>query len=317
MGKARKKSDSIPLAGGMNLRRVALKGAMAAALLGGCGFAFHRMEKYVAGTLAFPGEAIQVVLKDRPAWMSDALALQIASAARPGALRSSMDHDLLKETTQALQLNPWVRNVRQVRRTFGKTPGDTIEISCEYRAPVALVASRGQYVMVDGEGVKLPEKFAINAQQAPAIMFGPDGHITLRVIEGVATLPPFTDGQKWPGEDLQAGLDLVKLLYGRACTDEIHRVNVSNFKGRRNGREPQLTLITRYNSEIRWGEAVRQNFYAELHPTEKLERLAFLKERLGRVDGGYSWIDIRLENILHPKQETPVVQAGHPGAVVQ
>ena len=116
---------------------------------------------------------------------------------------------------------------------------------------------------------------------------------------------PYLDGQKWSGDDLAAGLDLVKLLYGRSCTDEIYKVNVSNFKGRKNPREPQLTLITKYNSIIYWGEPSRQSFYVELHPTEKLERLALFKERYGRVDCGYSWVDIRMDKPLNPEPEPP------------
>jgi hypothetical protein len=141
-------------------------------------------------------------------------------------------------------------------------------------------------------------------------MFGPDGRVNIRVIEGVAAAAPNSNGQKWAGEDLAAGLDLAKYLFGRPCTEEIYRVNVANFKGRRNPRDAQITLLTRYNSEIRWGEPIRMNFHAEVSPEEKMNRLAAICDRFGRVDGRHSWIDIRLDKVMCPKEESPVATAG-------
>jgi hypothetical protein len=257
----------------------------------------------VAENLAWPTTTPRVVLKNRPVWMSQNLAEQIARSVQPEHPSSSLDHSLLRQTAETLGFSPWVKEVRQVRRVFGQSAGDTIEIDCDFRTPAALVAaSTGEYILVDSEGIKLPERFPVSAKP-PRIMFGPDGHVTLRIIEGVTANPPFADGQKWAGEDLAAGLELLRLLYGRACTEEIYKVNVSNYKGRRNNRDPQLTLVTKYNSVVWWGEPVKQTFFAELHPAEKLERLALLKERYGRVDAGFSWIDIRLDQVQYPSEE--------------
>ena len=46
----------------------------------------------------------------------------------------------------------------------------------------------------------------------------------------------------------------------------------------------------------------------EKSPAEKLQRLANLHQRFGRVDGGYSWLDIRLDKVLYPQGESPLVQ---------
>ena len=40
------------------------------------------------------------------------------------------------------------------------------------------------------------------------------------LIQGVADAPPET-GAKWAGADLQAGLELVKLLFGRPYAEEV------------------------------------------------------------------------------------------------
>jgi len=273
-------------------------------------YGFYRLRQHVEHTLAFPQTAPKLVMKDRPAWMSEGLAQRILDSAQPRGTRSALDHQLVKDVADVLQFNPWVRHVNKVRRLFTKSPGDTVEVDCDYRAPMALVPYRNQYILVDADGYKLPERFP--AAQPPRIMFGPDGNLNLRIIQGVAAMPPFPDGQKWVGDDLQAGLDLVKLLYAKPFAEEIHRVNVANFRGRQKPREAQLVLITKYGSEIRWGAPVRSTPNFELPPAEKLHRLAVIYARFHRIDAHRSWLDIRFDKITQPAEEDTVVQADRP-----
>jgi len=266
----------------------------------GSAYGYYRLRQHIEQELAYPESQPTVVLKDRPAWMSDALAERIANSAQPTGARSALDHQLLKDIATVLQYNPWVREVRQVRRVFGKSPGDTIEIDCEYREPMALAAYRGEYILIDGQGYRLPERFP--GKTNPRIMFGAEGGVVLRIIEGVVFVPPEMNGKRKPAEDLLAGLDLVKLLYGKPFADEIYRVNVANFGGRQDGRKAHLSLTTKYGTEIAWGRPVRSlNF--ELPAAKKLERLAALKDYFKRVDGGRSRLDIRNDAILQPATE--------------
>lgn len=276
-------------------------------ILAGCAVGLYYLRHHVERKLAFPAAPPTVLLKDRPVWMSDALAQQITASVQPRVARSAMDHQLLKDVTDLLQRNPWVRQVHHVRRVFSNAPGDTIEIDADYRAPLALVPHKNEYILIDSEGVKLPQRFPI-AQNPPRVMFDDAGQLTLRIIEGVGALPPHLDGQKWVGQDLQAGLDMAKLLYGKPFANEIHRINVANFQGRRNPREPQLVLVTQHRSEIRWGEPVKSTF-ADVSPVIKLDRLAAIQQRYGRVDGTHSWLDIRFDKITYPLDESNLVQA--------
>jgi hypothetical protein len=287
------------------LAQVLIKVTVSVILLGGGAFAFVSMRQQVLDDLAHPAGPPVLVLKNRPAWMSEALAEQIIKSARPKTARSALDHELVAEVGRALEHNAWVKDVKQVKRVYGKSAGDTVEVDCEFRAPIALVASRNEYILVDGDGVRLPEKFG--PATLPRILLGPDGRMNLRIIEGVAAAAPAVEGQKWAGEDLAAGLDMAKLLYGRPFTEEIERINVSNFKGRKNPHDGQIVLITKYRSEVRWGEPIKLPFYAELPPVQKLERLGLICQKYGRVDGGHSWVDIRLDKVMYPAEEAPVV----------
>ncbi|HEV8604410.1 MAG TPA: hypothetical protein VGQ99_03535 [Tepidisphaeraceae bacterium] len=300
---ARQKKSRID---GARLAQVLIQVTVAVILLGGGAIAFVTMRQHVLRDLSYPPAPPVLVLKNRPAWMSEALAEQILRGAQPKAVRSALDHEFIAEIGKVLERNAWVRQVKQVRRVYGKAAGDTVELDCEFRAPIALVAFKSDYILVDGEGIRLPEKFGPST--LPRILLGPDGKMNLRIIEGVAAMPPFVDGQKWVGEDLAAGLDLAKLLYGRPFSEEIERINVGNFKGRKSARDAQIVLITKYRSEVRWGEPIKLSFYAELPPVQKLERLALICQKYGRVDGGHSWVDIRLDKVMYPAEEAPVVR---------
>ena len=275
--------------------------ALAAGVLG--------MRRYVESDVAFPKAPPAVSLKNRPVWMTDFLAGQIAAGVRPAGLHSAFDHQMLVDRVAMLKTNPWIRNVRQVRRVYGKRPADTLEIDCDYRAPIALVRWQKDYWLVDPDGVKLPEKFA--AADVPKIVIGKDGHTNIRIVEGVQRLPPQA-GKPWGGEDLAAGLDMVRRLYGLPYADQIVKVSVANFGGRVDYREAQLVLGTKFGKEIRWGAPVgSKNF--EVRPEQKFEYLKRVYEEFGRCDAGQPWIDIRYDKITYPADASTGV-AGPAGA---
>src|SRR5204862_1892307 len=124
----------------------------------------------------------------------------------PMGAHSAFDHQLLVDVTQMLRASSWIGRVNGVRRVFGNAAGDTLEINCDYRAPVALVHWQNYFWLVDGEGVKLPEQFTV--AQVPRIVLGRNGKMNIRIIAGVAN-PPVESARKWPGEDLVAALDTV------------------------------------------------------------------------------------------------------------
>jgi hypothetical protein len=169
------------------LRKFAVHFTCAAVLLSFWVIVFKFLGQYVDKRLTFAPAPPRVVLKNRPTWMSDLLAEQLVRSVRPAGAHSSFDHDLLVERARILERSPWVRKVLSVRRAYGERPGDTIEIDCEFRTPVALVRWMDYYWLVDVDGYKLPEQYA--AVQVPKIIRGPDGRTQIRVIDGVKNAP--------------------------------------------------------------------------------------------------------------------------------
>jgi hypothetical protein len=245
--------------------------------------------------------APKVVLKNQPAWMSDFLAEQIARTAATSPGHSPFDHRMLIETVAGLQTNPWIRKVNQVRRVYDTAPGDTIEIDCEYRAPAALVHWGDYYWLIDGAGVKLPEQFT--AANVPRIVIGADKRMNIRIIEGVKHAPP-ESGETWSGPDLAAGLELVRLLFDKPYAEEIVKVDVNNFAGRRDTREAQIVLITKHATQVRWGRPINAtDAFAEVSPAQKLKYMEAIFNEKHHVDGGQDWIDIRFDAITYPNPD--------------
>src|SRR4051812_10293527 len=235
-------------------------------LLVACWFA----RDYVMRKVAFPSDPPRVVLVNRPAWMSDLLAEEIVRAAKPAGAHSAFDHQMLVDINRILCASPWIKEVRQVRRVYQNRPGDTIEIDCDYRAPVALVKFGQSYWLVDGEGVKLPAQFDLT--QLDRVVRGSDRKMNIRIITGVMN-PPVAAGKHWLGQDLQAGLDMVKLLYGLPYAEEIVTVNVTNYGGRESLKEAQLTLGTIRDTTIKWGRPINggNDFFVEVPTQRKLD----------------------------------------------
>lgn len=280
------------------IRRAVLHSLSAIVLIGLLAFGYYRLKKYVEGDLLVATRPPRVVIKNRPAWMSDALAAQIVHSLQPTSAHSAFDKKLLVDTVATLNRNPWIKQVHEVRRAYDKEPGDTLEIDCDFRAPIALVHWKDLFWIVDTEGVKLPEEFTV--AQLPSIIRGADGKLNIRIVEGVAEAP-VESGRQWAGADLAAALDLVKLLYGQPFAEEIVQVDVANYGGRIDPREAQISFITKYDTAIRWGRPLNaKDFFAEIPPSEKLDHLRQIWQQYHRVDAGVQWIDIRLDKITYP-----------------
>jgi hypothetical protein len=280
-------------------RRIMIHTGAIFSLLISIAVGFYFLRGYVEQKLVFSSAPPKIVLKNRPAWMSDFLAGEIAKLARPAGTHSAFDHQMLVDTYAVLKANPWIRTINQVRRVYGEKPGDTLEIDCDYRAPIALVKWGDFYWLVDGEGVKLPE--AYTAQEVPKIVVGQDKKLSIRIIEGVKQ-PPAEPGHKWQGDELIAGLEMVKLLFDKSYAQEILKVDVRNFAGRKDAKEAQLVLVTRYGTEVRWGAPLSSKNF-EVPASEKLRYLQAIYEEVGRVDGNHPWIDIRMDAVTYPSVE--------------
>lgn len=307
-GKSRKNASSPKSSERMRAFRAMLPHLLLGAiLLGGIGAGYFYADRYVESRVADPSRPLIIVLRNRPPWMNDFLVEQIAAIARPIGTYSAFDHQLLVDTADRLSRNPWVRTVRRVRRAYTHRPGDTLEIDCEYRAPVALVKFGSFYWLVDENAVRLSDRFT--EQDVPNIQFGPDGNTRIRVIDGVSHSVPRAAGDVWPGEDVVAGLKMIQYLFDKPYTNQILRVNVANYNGRVDPKDPRLVLETAWHTRIWWGRPPGDDdvdSFIEVSTARKLEYLRLINQEFGRVDGRHQCLDIRFDKVTYPsEEETP------------
>ncbi|MFT3788405.1 MAG: hypothetical protein QM770_19905 [Tepidisphaeraceae bacterium] len=268
----------------------AVAGGVLVALLGVGGW---RAWKFADERAARPDSPAKVVFINTPPWMSPDLIARIAHEIAPTSVDSGLDHKLLVDTSAMLKAQPWVKQVNQVRRVYGEKPGDTLQIDCEFRAPVAFVEDDGVFWMVDGDGVKLPEKFSL--EELKKLGMGLEPKKQLRRITGVAQQSPQA-GEMWKGDDLKAGLDMVRLMYGKPFLNEVIEIDVTNVGKRVDANAAQIVLRTVRGTEVRWGQPLNGPMYAEPTPDQKLATLQHIYDQYNRVDAGVDYaIDIRFD----------------------
>ncbi len=278
--------------------RCALHGTIFLIFASGIVSLFRFSEIYVDRRIAFPTEPPKVVLANRPVWMTDFLADQIMRSIQPVGLHSSFDRQLLVQTSRSLGANPWIQSVNQVRRVYQDHPGDTLQIDCVYRAPAAVVKWGQFFWLVDSHGVKLPEQYT--ADQLPKILVGTDGKANIRIIDGVSR-PPCEPGHVWSGEDIASALEMARLLSTVDWADQIRVIDVSNLSGRRDIREAQIVLVTRFGTQIRWGRPPSAaDAFVEVSPAVKLAAIDNIFWRDQRVDANQPWIDVRFDRVTCP-----------------
>ena len=282
------------------VRRAMAHTLLAVGFVAGIAWVVGEVRQTIARTSAEAPRPPAVVFANRPPWMTDLVAAQLAELFRPAGSPSVFDREALVDVNRRLKANPWVSKVRQVRRAFGESAGDTIEVDCDFRTPAALVYDNdGHYWFVDEQGVKLPEWF--EPRELKQLIFAADGRVNLRVIEGVRNPPPRQAGQLWLGDDLIAGLDLARRLSGQPFAEELIRINVGNYGGRIDRREAYLVLVTKYGTEVRWGRPINaSDAFIEVKPERKLEAMRLIVAERGRVDAGKPWIDVRFDEVTYP-----------------
>jgi hypothetical protein len=203
-------------------RRIAgLVGAIAVI----CGFCWM-MQRNLRNLPRHQIDPGRVELSATPTWAKPELARRIKDdidkemraelAALPPS--DSFDAALLQRVHDSLARCAWVRRVQSVSRRFPADSESQSELLSviEIRSPALCVATADAWILVDGDGVRLPL----------SVKNGPTGKADfetlcaglvkpLRVVEGVTSTPP-APGKKWDSEEIVAAISMEHVL--RDCS---------------------------------------------------------------------------------------------------
>jgi hypothetical protein len=231
-----------------------------------------RLEAHVRGSLV-ERVAPSVFFTDLPDCLASLAGPDLHNSVGDLSDRDWTDETICREMAERLGTLGWVSRVNHVRRT-----GDgRFEISCRYRRPFAMTQEGTEFLLLDADGVRLPGTY----------LYEP----SWRLIQGAGASSP-EPGTKWPGNDVQAGLEILQALANRPFAGQITAVLVDNFGGRVDPRRAHIELATdRAGGRIVWGSA--PGF--ELEENSVKAKLAILEEnfrKTGRVDANHAIIDV-------------------------
>ncbi|MFQ5490807.1 MAG: cell division protein FtsQ/DivIB [Phycisphaerae bacterium] len=227
-----------------------------------------RLDRYVHADERFTGPA-KLVLVNVPDGLEKIVREHLAPVSRTGWT----EQELCRRMADRLAESAWVRRVNSVRRL----PIGVIEIRCAYRTPTAMVQSQDGFVLLDGEGVRLPGLYPYSS--------------SFSLIQGVAGRAP-EPGERWEAGDVEAGLSLWKLMSAEPFEDQVSAVLVHNYAGRENPEAAHIELATdRAGGRVIWGSAPGE----EIEENSAAQKMAILRHnhRLhGRIDAGRPVIDV-------------------------
>jgi len=242
------------------------------------GAALYFTEKYVRSTK--PAESGPLVLEDVPEWVTAELKTKIFAAA--GYKYLDLDEKAAQLVAENLASVSWLDSVKV------QTTHDSIRIKGRWRKPLALVKSGSNKFYVDDEMVVLD--------------FVPMPNLPIVQVTGVSITTMPAVGTLFEKEDLSAAVTILAALtkMDKSVTPdkpllyEIDSIDISNFNGRKNNRQPHIILYTKDNTEIIWGaEFGTWQQHLEATDEEKLAKLYGYYKEYGTLSGGAKYINLR------------------------
>jgi hypothetical protein len=177
--------------------------------------------------------------------------------------------------------------------------------------------------LIDSEDVRLPGDYPLGDRTRSKLLV--ISGMDLPVVDGKAAAPQ--PGEVWAsgathraGEDLLAGMRLVKALQDQPFAHQIDAIDVSNFNGRKDSRAPWILLETVWKKAdgsprvIQWGRPPGEEKYYEVHADAKVKVLNDLYLRFTRIDADRDYVDIRTEFVRLPKLASQADNPAPPGA---
>ncbi len=215
-----------------------LKVFLLVAVFASAGVLLYFAERYVKSTK--PAETGRIKLMDVPEWVGEKLKEKILEAAGQDVLK--LDETAAQKVVENLSSVAWLDKVK------GLTTEKSVQIRAEYRKPIAVIESGSRKFYVDSKQVVL------NYVPMPQLLI-----VEIKGLSLEKDVPH--PGQVWRRDDLEAAVSLREELYKmdekisphRPLLREIASIDVSNYGGRKNSREPHIILYTRNNTAIIWG----------------------------------------------------------------
>ncbi len=252
------------------------------------GFTF--LDGYVKKeTTGSSGNRTIELVGDVPNWVSEEIKNRIYAAATAEANNSSNDDGKIAVSAQQniATLVPWLADAKV------QTTHKSILITGRWRKPMLLVTADKNKFYIDTDMVVLD--------------YIPISNLSVINITGLelSKIPP-TPGKAWQGDDLAAGMAVLNRLSrmdiavspDKPLLHHIDRIDVANFEGRKNKRDPHISLYTKDGTQIIWGaELGTWQRHLESPDDDKLAKLYTYYQQYGTLSG------VKYINLRDPQQK--------------
>jgi hypothetical protein len=258
------------------------------------GFSF--LDRYVKQQNPAPPDSRTIELVgDVPNWVSEEIKNRVYAAAMvrqsspqaADANRQDANENVAASVQQTIsQLVPWLADARV------QTTHNSILITGRWRKPIAVVTAGNNKFFLDSDLVVLDY---IPVADLPVV--------TVDGLEFSKQAP--SPGKIWRSDDLAAALAVLSRLerMDAAVTPkkpllrEIDKIDVTNFDGRKNKREPHIVLYTKSNTQIIWGAEIGAwQRHLESPDDDKLAKLYTYYQQYGTLSG------VKYINLRDPRQ---------------
>jgi hypothetical protein len=252
--------------------------------------AFLRYAEAYVKTIS-PAAEGPLVLVGVPEWVRGDLRQHVAQVA--GGTRFPLTEETAAVLARNLKPMSWLDDV-DIQVTH-----NCVRVKARWRKPVAVidVPEDRSKIYVDTDLVVLD--------------YLPMPHLPIVELKGVSLNWVPLPGQVYDQQDVAAGVALVMLLQRmdteyvpkKPLLDHIASIDVRNFKGRKNGREPHLVLRSTDDTQIFWGAEVGEwTKYGEARDDQKLAKLYVYYHDHGSLGAGAKYIYI---NLCDPQDKLP------------
>lgn len=249
--------------------------------LAGSGAFLRFAEGYVRS--AVPTQEGGLVLVGVPEWVKWDLQNRVAEVA--GGTRFPLTEETASVLARNLAPMSWLHDIG-VRVTH-----NSVLVGAKWRKPVVKIEIRetSSNIYID--------------QDLVVIDYMPMPHLPIVEAKGVSlnVVPP--PGQTFDQGDLQAAVALTLLLnrVDTALLEQIASIDVSNYKGRKNAREPHITLRSKDDAQIIYGAEIDEYAkFLEASDQEKIAKLYTYYKEFGSLGAGVKYINLR-----NPQDKVP------------
>lgn len=213
------------------------------------------------------------------AFVPPAIQSQLQQLAEHEALHTGVfDQPALARAGRALEATGWLRPGVEVRR---RADG-AIDIDGQWRAPAVVIQRNGQHYLgaIGGELLRVPAGLDLERTTMFRV-FNPYSEAPKDAMGN----PAF--GQKWPGGDVQAAIDLLDRLGPLEESKFIIGVDVREYM-----RAGRLLIVTDAGGIIDWGSAIGQDAPGEVRVEDKISHLRRVLRPGQRLDTQAGRIEI-------------------------